>query len=88
MEGTVDEEMEIEGSLVNRTAKEKTVVERVINKKMRSWLTYSQMIRSWGPVVNSCSDGSLFLLFQLRNLPVLVLMHQTQYFELFEDISL
>ena len=33
--------MEIEGSLVNRTAKEKTVVERVINKKMRSWLTYS-----------------------------------------------
>ena len=41
MEGTVDEEMEIEGSLVNRTAKEKTVVERVINKKMRSWLTYS-----------------------------------------------
>ena len=33
--------MEIEGPLVNRTAKEKTVVERVINKKMRSWLTYS-----------------------------------------------
>ena len=33
--------MEIEGSLVNRTAKEKTVVERVINKKMRSCLTYS-----------------------------------------------